>query len=262
MRAYELARVLGISAQEVLARLRGDGEWVASHLSVIPDPVARRYLPAAWQPDSEYMAVLRSPHRGTAGFTPPRPTEPLPVWKFRRKPGPRPVTMRQRARDEYDDPIRDLRYEPEISTRDVADLLGVRPGTVRRWVERGYLTPSGKCGASNLFDTREVLAAYDEIASRRRATGELKQGALGRPSLRPVDRISPKHYEAVVGVDEAARLLAVSPATIRSWIHRGHIRPLPSSRPRAVRLLLGDVISAGAERRLPRRSSPPRHRSL
>ena len=78
------------------------------------------------------------------------------------------MTMQQPARDEYDDPVNDLRYEPEITTRDVSKLLGVTQATVRRWVARGYISPVGKLGPSNLFSTSEVLAAHDDIEARRR----------------------------------------------------------------------------------------------
>lgn len=165
--------------------------------------------------------------------------------------------MRQAARDDYDDPIDDLRYEPEISTRDVADLLGVKDATVRRWVARDYISPVGRLGPSNLFNTREVLAAHEEIRARRKATGQVGREDRYRVALRPIDRIRPKHYDAVVDIREAARLIDVSPATVRSWIHRGHLIPLASSKPRAIRLHLGDVINAAHSRRLPELSARP-----
>jgi hypothetical protein len=93
--------------------------------------------------------------------------------------------MRQAARDDYDDPIDDLRYEPEISTRDVADLLRVSDGTVRRWVSRGYIFPVGRLGPSNLFNTHEVLAAHEDIKARRKATGQGRREDGYRVALRP-----------------------------------------------------------------------------
>ncbi|MEU4196803.1 helix-turn-helix domain-containing protein [Kribbella sp. NPDC026611] len=168
--------------------------------------------------------------------------------------------MQQSAGDEYDDPIDDLRYEPEITTRDVADLLGVTQSTVRRWVARGYIRPVGNLGPSNLFNTSEVLAAYDDIEARRKATGQAHRQYGYRVEMRPIDRIRPKHYDAVVNVGEAARLIGVRPGTIRSWVHRGHLAPLASSKPRAIRLRLGDVITAARARWLPRRSARPGRR--
>jgi DNA-binding transcriptional MerR regulator len=162
--------------------------------------------------------------------------------------------MRGPALDEYDDPVEDLRYREEISTRDVADLLGVTLATVRRWVARGYIRPIGKLGPSNLFNTRDVLAAHDEIQARRRATGKPRRESRFGVELRRFDRIRPKHYDAIVTVGEAARLIEVSPATIRSWIYRGHLVPAGSSKPRSIRLRLGDVIRTARSRRLPGRS--------
>lgn len=156
--------------------------------------------------------------------------------------------MRPPIMDEYDDYVRELRYEPEISTRDVADLLRVSPATVRQWVARGHLCPVGKSGASNLYRTDQVLAAFDAIKARGQA------GALAEPGhgcggrRRPVDRVRPKHYDAVVSVDEAARLMAVSPSTVRSWMHRGQLKPLASSTPRTIRLRLGDVVRTAQAR--------------
>ncbi len=80
--------------------------------------------------------------------------------------------MRRRGSwDEYHDPISDLRYEPELTTRDVADLFRVAPATVRQWVARGDLRPTRQERSSNVFDTEEVFAAVDLIAAKRKATG-------------------------------------------------------------------------------------------
>lgn len=258
MRVYELAGALGLPSSEVIAQLRADGEWVDSHLSTVPQPVADRYLPERPAPVQRQPADLtfveRRPSYPRPWFPPvePRPARRL---RFKRRPGPRPFTMQQPARHEYDDPIEDLRYEPEITTRDVSDLLDVTQATVRRWVARGYISPVGKFGPSNLFNTREVLAAHDDIEVRRKATGQARREYRYGVELRPTDRIPPKHNDAVVDVGEAARLIDVRPATIRSWIHRGHLTPLGSSKPRAIRFRLGDVITAAQSRQLPRRSA-------
>jgi DNA-binding transcriptional MerR regulator len=168
--------------------------------------------------------------------------------------------MQQRPVDEYDDPVDSLRYQSEITTSDVADLLRVTPATVRRWVARGYIRPVGKLGPTNLFHPREVLAAHDEIQARRKATGQARREARYAVEVRLIDRIRPKHHDAVVAISEAAQLIDVSPSTIRSWIHRGHLTPLASSTPRAVRLRLGDVVTAAQSRHLPERSLRPRRR--
>jgi len=187
-------------------------------------------------------------------------TAPRSSAAVKRRPGPRPFTRQQPARDEYDDPIDNLRYQPEITTRDVAHLLDVTQATVRRWVARGYIGPVGKSGPSNLLNTREGLDAVDGVEARRKATGRARRKYRNRVELSPIDRIRPKHYDAVLDVGDAARLIGVSPATIRSWIHRGHLIALASSKPRTIRLRLGDVITAGQSRQLPRRSARPERR--
>jgi DNA-binding transcriptional MerR regulator len=159
--------------------------------------------------------------------------------------------------DEYEyyvDPVGGLRYEEEISTRDVADLRRVTPAVVRRWVALGYIRPASKLGASNLFNAEAALVAYDEIRGRRRATGAVGRASRSGTATRAVDRFRTKHQDAVVTPDEAARLVGVSPGTIRSWVHRGHLSPLASSKPSAVRLRLGDVILAADARQLPQPS--------
>jgi len=263
MRVYELARSLGLPPRDMVDRLRADGEWVNSHLSTVAAPVAGRYLRnrrAPAQSQLDHPTLIECP----AGRHPAAPSaaEPPPVrrMRFRRRPGPSPLTMRQPAIDEYDDPVEDLRYKPEITTRDAADLLGMTQATVRRWVARGHIIPVGKLGPSSLFNTREVLAASDAIQGKRKATGRVRGEHRDRMGARPIDRVPPKHHDAVVAVGEAAQLIGVSPSTIRSWIHRGHLIPLASSKRRAVRLRLGDVVAAAHSRQLPARSVRPRRR--
>jgi hypothetical protein len=260
MRVYELAQALDVPSRDVIARLRADGEWVDSHLSVVPGPVVTRYLP-----ERPASLPARPPGPAHVGRRPSQPRLSfqatairLALWpRVRRSPGPAPCTLRRWPADESDDPVRDLRYAVEITTRDVADLLDVTQATVRRWVARGYVSPVGKFGPSNVFRTDEILVAYDKIAARRKATGQRSSyGYLVEP--RPADRIRPEHYDAIVSIGEAARLIAVSPATIRSWIHRGHLIPLTSSKPRASRLRLGDVITAAQARRISERLARPR----
>ncbi len=258
MRVYELARALGLPPRDVVDRLRADGEWVESHLSTVADPVVDRYLPdrrAPVQRRPTHSILLEGPASYPGLSFPPAEPPAARGTPFKRRPGPRRLTLQQPAIDEYDDPVDDLRYALEITTRDVADLLQVTQATVRRWVARGYLSPIGKFGPSNLFNTREVLAAYEEIQAKRKATGQTRRESRYGVELRAVDRIRPKHYDAVVEVGESARLIDVSPSTIRSWIYRGHLIPLGSSRPRAVRLRLGDVIATARSRQLPRRRS-------
>src|SRR4051812_5646935 len=102
----------------------------------------------------------------------PAPAPPaVPFPRRRRRPGPRPYTLRQWTPGRDDDFWEDDCYsEPEITTGDVADLLGVKQATVRRWVARGYIRPIRKLGTTNVFRTEEVFEAYEQIAARRKAT--------------------------------------------------------------------------------------------
>lgn len=251
MRVYELARALGRTSSDVIAQLRADGEWVSSHQSAVPEPIVRRLLPGplapASQPPSPSPKLTAIPVR-----LPPRPKS---TRKQRRRPGPQPLTMQRTSwDDDYDDSIRNLRYERSITTRDVADLLGVAPATVRQWAARGHITVVGKLGSSSLFDPREVLTADAEIATRRKATGQARRSGW-QVDFGPATRISPKHHDALVTAGEAARLVGVSPATIRSWLHRGHLVRLPSSTHRTIELRLGDVIDVARRRNLPKQGS-------
>jgi len=160
--------------------------------------------------------------------------------------------------DDYGDEVTDLRYERELTTRDVADLFRVRQATVRQWVARGYLNPTRRERSSNVFDTDEVCAAVALIVGKRKVTGHVptSHGLLARSN--PAERIPTKHYDAIITVTEAARLVQVAPETIRSWMHRGHLTAADGSTPRAVQLRLGDVVDAARARDVPRTGSRPR----
>lgn len=251
MRVYELAKVLGQSSEVLLGNLRADGEWIASHLSVVPAPVIRRYLPT-----DAVVATRVIPSRGRAMPVPmtPQPTRPVyalpPRPKRKLRPGPEPITMRapERWDDEYAPYHSGLRYEPELTTRDVAELLSVQQATVRQWVKRGHIKPSGKHGCSYFFDADEVRRAHDLITSRHKAAGT----DLVFEQLRQLQRLRRVHAEALLTVTEAGLLVGVAPSTIRSWIHRGHLTPAASPKVGNVMLRLDDVISAAQGRGLPR----------
>ncbi len=147
-----------------------------------------------------------------------------------------------------------LRADPRGSRHERAWRTGRSDGSVGRAdlrQERG----------SNVFDTETVLDAFDLIAARRQATGQAprSEGLFARSN--PADRIPPKHYDAIITISEAARLVQVSPGTIRSWIHRGHLSPASSSKPRRVRLRVEYVVKAARERSLPKASATGRRRN-
>jgi predicted site-specific integrase-resolvase len=147
-----------------------------------------------------------------------------------------------------------LRYAPELTTSDVANLLGVTPATVRMWVRRGHITPIGKYRNSNVFGTRDVLDADDAIRSRTKSVASSRRVGSDRFRWeRPAVNIPAKFHDGIVDVRQAAALAKVRPATIRTWIHRGHLQPLPSSQPREVHLRVGDVFKAARRDRRPTR---------
>lgn len=204
---------------------------MTSHLSVVPAPVLRRYLPT--EPPPEATPTPRPVTPSDKG-QPPSPAAARPLRRLRRRPGPRPTT---------------LRYEPELTTRDVAELVHVTPATVRRWVARGHLTPIRQEGRANVFDSEDVQVAFDKISARRRATGQASQESW--PVPKPAERIPPKHHDALVTITEAGQLLQISASTIRSWIHRGHLKPVASAAPGPVLIRVGDVVTAARSRRIP-----------
>lgn len=256
MRVHELAQALALSSREVIDLLRADGEWVTSHLSVVPQPVASRYLaptpPRGTKTPTRAPPALRRQWERDAARAPSVPLDQMP--RLRRRPGPRQRRHHVRHEDDYDLPLRRRYWPDQLTTRDVAEAFDVTLATVRQWVARGYLSPVDKWGTSNVFRTSDALDAYDEVMSRRRATA-LPRRQVGWLSVepRPIDIIPAQYWDSVITVDEAAKLIRVSASTIRSWIHRGHLTPLASSQPRAVRLRVVDVMRAAHNRHLPRR---------
>ena len=244
MRVYELARMLDRSCADTVELVRAQGHWVSSHLSTLPKPVTdgifERHPPvnAASRPP----VALSMPAGGgdptlrrvlTMPATVPRP---MPI---RRRPGPRPVTYRQYLDD---DDYRSVRFGRRLSTRDVASRLGVHASTVRQWVRRGYIKSIGTDGASHVFDTSEVLEAFDKIEERRRPNSSQ------RNPFRPVINVPGGLRDRLVTVAAAAKIVGVSESTIRSWIHRGHLKWHSSSRGRQKWLVVGEAIEAASLR--------------
>jgi hypothetical protein len=258
MRVYELARLLGISSRELLGRLRADGEWLTSHMSLVPEPRVRLMTTTSDAAGAGLPPLTPARNQQAANISPPGADasqpwqrsfiEALPRSYWRRKPGPtRPTFIDPSPTDDYDDSVR---YGPELTTRDVAILCGVTPATVRMWVRRGHITPTRTYRNSNVFDTEAVLSAHEAIRSRSKPARP--EPPSQRPTwqvVRPVVNIPTRYHDKVVSIREAAHLAQVRPATIRTWIHRGHLRPLPGTPSREVRLRVGDVFKAARRRR-------------
>ncbi|GEL47625.1 hypothetical protein CHO01_27410 [Cellulomonas hominis] len=257
MRVHELAWALGISSRDLVARLRAEGEWVSSHLSSVPAPVVRRYRPQAALADRA-RDVTAPPTAPATRVVATEPTARAAPTEWRRGPhrrGPRPQTLREYRRygDEYDDIYDTLRYQDRLTTRDVADLLGVTAATVRQWVRRGYLAPVAKQGPSHVFAAVDVRRAHQLISERHRGTGIPSPDPWHARTLRPIDQVPGRYHDNLVTTPDAAVLADVSPATIRSWIHRGHLTPIRIEGNSRVLLRVGDLMRVARERRLPRR---------
>lgn len=245
MRVHELAAELHIEARTLIDLLRSDGEWVASHLSSVPDPVAQRIIADPPPPSRAARPQVRStpgPALRSDSFAPfPREVSA----PKRRRPGPARIMLKAR---QSDGDFRVGRPRPRgaerMTTRDAAFACGVSMSTIRQWVHRGYLVPVGKEGPAHVFDAYDVQVASDSVKDRTRRPG--RKVEPGRWSLYAFDGLSipAKHHNVLVDIDQAAGLVSVAPSTIRSWIRRGHLTPSPTSRPRHTRIRIGDVLAA------------------
>ncbi|MBW8174020.1 helix-turn-helix domain-containing protein [Ornithinimicrobium sp. Arc0846-15] len=226
MRAYELARVLGVTSRELLAFLRARNFEVWNALesltddqvvlarSLHPSLIKREAVPQAWR---EHHESFEDWHEHTD-------------WHGRlvRRP-PRQV----------------------IFTREAAHLVGVRPATIRQWVRRGHLKPMGRLGNTYSFRVVDVHTAAAERLAQTRSFHSY-QGPLQAHTL---TRGTPD-VDALVPVQVAAEVAGVARSTARSWIRRGHLR-VHGRRNRESIVRLGDVLTrARASGYKPRRKNP------
>ena len=245
MRIWELAKQLRIPAGDVIAFLQAEGEHVTSHLNHIPAPLV-----------DVVIANAPPPTKTAADYEPRPPTKrELAEWAAwraeydartrrlrRRRPGPRPVTMSEPyiGDEDYYDPDDDFRSQSEASTRDITFYAGVKAATVRQWVARGYITPTRKVRGSNVFDTTEVLDALNTIARRRshpsQPRGTTTPTRARRMTDKQLDKLNRVYPNKLLTLTHAADITGLAPSTIRSWIRRGHLKPHPTSRPRATQV--------------------------
>ena len=130
-------------------------------------------------------------------------------------------------------------WPEEMTTVQAAYMCGLRTSTIRQWVRRGYLQPIGRKGRSSLFAVEAVREAQDRVLERTRKPVEPRGG------------VASKHLDRQVTTAIAARVVGVSPSTVRMWVHRGHLTPVSSSG-RSHVFLVQDVLRA-ARRSAPRR---------
>jgi len=238
----------------------------------LQDERRRRRLPRMLREAEDQATVARQHARPSR----PRPGTP-PRRRYRHRPGPKPVSYEPPYEDLDDDgygvdPTRELQWEPVWSTRDVARYYGVKPATVRSWVTRGHLTPCGTDGPSHIFRRSDIRDAVTAIAGRRKRPafpakpsrqGDLDTQAqaaspltrrrptphgIAHPSLQRLAAVTPN---ATVTTAEAAKLTGLAPATIRAWVHRGHLTPAtraPDQPAREQRYRLEDLQAATRRR--------------
>src|SRR3990167_4891361 len=92
-----------------------------------------------------------------------------------------------------------------IGIHEAARLLGVSPRTLRRWDEKGILTPRRSLGNHRRYLRLDV--------ERLLKTQELSKA---------LDLTKESEF---IGTDEAARLLGVSSRTLRRWDEKGILSP-------------------------------------
>lgn len=154
---------------------------------------------------------------------------------------PRHGSLPAQHRDRWpDDDDGDDDWPEAMTTVEAASMCGVLPLTIRQWVTRGYLRPIGRKGRSSLFDIGAVHRAQESVLARTRKPVEARGG------------IASKDLDRQVTTAVAARVVGVSSSTIRMWVHRGHLMPVPSPG-RSHTFIIQDVLRA-ARRRSHRRS--------
>lgn len=125
----------------------------------------------------------------------------------------------------------------EVTATEAARLCGAKAATIRQWAARGYLTRVGNRGRSPLYASTQLRRVQSEVADRTR------KPPLPRPGLRSRD------LDALVPGPEAAALVGVAPSTIRMWVARGHLTPVPQAEGTGRRLfLVSDVLQAARRR--------------
>ncbi|MGB3351137.1 MAG: translation initiation factor IF-2 N-terminal domain-containing protein, partial [Mycobacterium sp.] len=78
-RVHELAKELGVTSKEVLARLNDQGEFVKSASSTVEAPVARRLRESFGGPKSTGEKVPSSGNGSPAKPAAPKPAAPKPA---------------------------------------------------------------------------------------------------------------------------------------------------------------------------------------
>lgn len=153
--------------------------------------------------------------RAAHGITTPPP----------RRPVARPGTPRPRSSVPLDDPAD---HDYTMTTQEAAEEFEVSAATIRQWVRRGHLRAAGSQGRAQVYRHSDLERARAATRSSTRRTPPPRPTPHGL-ALRPISTA------------EAAAVIGVAPSTIRMWVHRGLLRPLPD-RGRGHRFDLTDVL--------------------
>lgn len=145
----------------------------------------------------------------------------------------------------------------ELSTPEAAAAFRVTPATVRQWVRRGHLDPLRRQGRTLIFDARAVYQASMATDKRNRQPGGLAPRTGRREGIAAAG-IPGSLMRAEATAAQAAHLVGVSAATVRAWVHRGHLAPASKSG-RTPYHLVADVVAVArrSEYRPPRKYKPP-----
>ncbi|GGM09263.1 citrate synthase [Streptomyces fumigatiscleroticus] len=112
--------------------------------------------------------------------------------------------------------------ERRLSTKEAAELLGVKPETVYAYVSRGQLSSRrGTGGRGSTFDAKEVAA----LARRNKRDGGGSSGAVGEPSVRTRITLIDKDRYYFRGVDATELAARHSYEEIAEWLWTGRMRP-------------------------------------
>ena len=202
IRVYELAKQLGFSSQRVLEEARRAGAYVRSASSLLPDDV---------------VAAVRATAGSVVPVEPSGHAPALPASRTRRSAWPNPFAVPRppRSEDDWWDDEWDRR-DPDVllSAREVARELRVTAAAVRQWASRGYLRADSMQGREKLYRRGDAISAQRTASQKTRrapAPFSVPRSLIQRP----------------VTTREAALICGVAESTIRMWVHRGRLAPLP-----------------------------------
>ena len=192
VRVYELAKEIGVPSLTVMetATALGHPQRSASHPL---EPSLVRELRTKLQPDAPLSPLPPTPPPPV----PPRPKVPsdlLTAVEAARYLDVQPATIRKWVTRGYlqrsgtrgtaalyvrreveraglqtllrthrvQEPWSAPRYQRPITALEASRLVGVSPSTIRMWVKRGHLSPTGRDGNKHLFDSLHVLRVNAE----------------------------------------------------------------------------------------------------